>query len=104
MAIISINPATGQRLKTFEPLSSAHTEEKLERASRNISDFPQSGIRCAAEKMNRAAEILENEDESLAHLITTEMGKTLRSAVDEVAKCSWTCRYFAANAERFLAD
>jgi succinate-semialdehyde dehydrogenase/glutarate-semialdehyde dehydrogenase len=54
--------------------------------------------------MMRAAEILESEKDSLAHLMTLEMGKTLRSAVDEAVKCAWVCRYYAENAERFLAD
>jgi succinate-semialdehyde dehydrogenase/glutarate-semialdehyde dehydrogenase len=54
--------------------------------------------------MNRAAEILESEKETLAKLMTTEMGKTYRSAIDEAVKCAWVCRYYAENAERFLAD
>jgi succinate-semialdehyde dehydrogenase/glutarate-semialdehyde dehydrogenase len=36
--------------------------------------------------------------------MTLEMGKTLRSAVAEASKCASGCRYYAENAERFLAD
>ena len=54
--------------------------------------------------MLRAAEILETEKETFGRLMTTEMGKTLRSAVDEAVKCASGCRYYAENAERFLAD
>ena len=54
--------------------------------------------------MRKAADILESEKEKLACLMTTEMGKTLRSAIDEVVKCAGACRYYAGNAERFLFD
>ena len=52
----------------------------------------------------RAAEILETGSEDFGRLMTVEMGKPWRAAVEEVAKCGRACRYYAENAERFLAD
>src|SRR5437667_5202277 len=104
MAIASINPATGQVLKTFEPLSDAQIEKKLQLAADTFSKFRKLSFSERARTMARAGEILEAEKEALGRLMTTEMGKTLKSAVAEAAKCAWVCRYYAENAERFLAD
>jgi succinate-semialdehyde dehydrogenase/glutarate-semialdehyde dehydrogenase len=54
--------------------------------------------------MLRAAEILDGEKEIFGRLMTAEMGKPLRAAVEEAAKCAWVCRYYSEHAERFLAD
>jgi succinate-semialdehyde dehydrogenase/glutarate-semialdehyde dehydrogenase len=54
--------------------------------------------------MMRAAEILEKEKDECARLMTLEMGKPLKAAVAEALKCATGCRYYAENAERFLAD
>ena len=104
MAIASINPATGQVLKTFEPLSDAQIEKKLQLAADTFSKFRKLSFSERARMMARAGEILEVEKEALGRLMTTEMGKTLKSAVAEAAKCAWVCRYYAENAERLLAD
>ena len=104
MAIASINPATGQVLKTFEPLSDAQIGKKLQLAADTFSKFRKLSFSERARIMARAGEILEAEKEALGRLMTTEMGKTLKSAVAEAAKCAWVCRYYAENAERFLAD
>jgi len=104
MAIASINPATGQVLKTFEPLSDGQIEKKLQLAADTFSKFRKLSFSERARMMARAGEILEVEKEALGRLMTTEMGKTLKSAVAEAAKCAWVCRYYAENAERFLAD
>ena len=104
MAIASINPATGQVLKTFEPLSDAQIEKKLQLAADTFLKFRKLSFSERGRTMARAGEILEAEKEALGRLMTTEMGKTLKSAVAEAAKCAWVCRYYAENAERLLAD
>src|SRR4030088_1540033 len=104
MAIATINPATGQTLKTFEPLTDSQVDQKIARAAEVFPAFRRLPFAARARMMIKAAEILESEKESLGRLMTTEMGKTLRSAEEEAVKCAWGCRYYAEHAERFLAD
>src|SRR5713101_874763 len=104
MAIATINPATGQVIKSFDPLSSAAIEAKLQKAIETFATYRHTSFAQRAEWMLKAAAILENEKEAFAKVMTTEMGKTFRSAVDEAAKCGWVCRYYAEHAEKFLAD
>jgi succinate-semialdehyde dehydrogenase/glutarate-semialdehyde dehydrogenase len=104
MAIATINPATGQTIKTFEALTDAQVDQKIQKATETFRSFRKMSFADRGRMMNRAAEILESEKETLAKLMTTEMGKTYRSAIDEAVKCAWVCRYYAENAERFLAD
>jgi succinate-semialdehyde dehydrogenase / glutarate-semialdehyde dehydrogenase len=104
MAIATVNPATGQLVKSFEPLTSAEIESKLQKATDTFATYRNTSFAYRAERMLKAAAILEQDKEAFAKVMTTEMGKTLRSAVDEAAKCAWVCRYYAENAERFLAD
>jgi succinate-semialdehyde dehydrogenase / glutarate-semialdehyde dehydrogenase len=104
MAIATTNPATGQVIKSFEPLSAAQIEIKLQKAIDTFASYRNVPFAQRAQWMQKAATILDNEKETFGKVMTTEMGKTLRSAVDEAAKCAWVCRYYAENAERFLAD
>src|SRR5580700_152604 len=104
MAIATINPATGQLVRSFEPLTSPQIEAKLQLAAATFPAFRKLSFAERAVMMNKAAGILESDKEELGRLMTLEMGKTFRSAVDEAVKCAWACRYYADNAERFLAD
>jgi succinate-semialdehyde dehydrogenase/glutarate-semialdehyde dehydrogenase len=104
MAIASINPATGQLVRSFEPLSQEEIEAKLRLAAETFPKFRKLTFADRAKMMSKAADILEGEKEELARLMTLEMGKTYRSAMDEAVKCATGCRYYAANAEKFLAD
>jgi succinate-semialdehyde dehydrogenase/glutarate-semialdehyde dehydrogenase len=104
MAIATINPATGETLRIFEPLSDSQIELKIARAAQTFTSFSLLSFAQRGQMMSKAADLLEAEKKELAQLMTTEMGKTFRSAVDEAVKCAWACRYYAENAERFLAD
>src|SRR5262252_3065590 len=104
MAIATVNPATGELVQSFEPLSQAVIEAKLQRAVDAFLTYRNIPFSQRAQWMLMAAAILENEKETFGKVMTTEMGKTLRSAVDEAVKCAWVCRYYAENAEKFLAD
>jgi len=102
--IASINPATGETLATFTPLSGTQIEEKLELAMRAFRSWRGSSFPVRAALMERVAAILEADKDSLGRLITLEMGKPVRAAKEEVLKCAWACRYYAGNAEKFLRD
>jgi succinate-semialdehyde dehydrogenase/glutarate-semialdehyde dehydrogenase len=104
MAIATINPATGETIKTFEALTDAQVDQKIARAAEVFPAFHKLSFAQRATWMLKASDILEAEKDSLGRLMTLEMGKTFRSAVDEAVKCAWACRYYAENAERFLAD
>src|SRR5689334_17697986 len=104
MAIASINPATGELLRSFEPLSDSQIEAKIQTAAATFLKFRKLTFADRGRMMTHAANILEDEKEALGRLMTTEMGKTLSSAIAEAAKCATACRYYADNAEQFLAD
>jgi succinate-semialdehyde dehydrogenase/glutarate-semialdehyde dehydrogenase len=104
MAIATINPATGQVVRTFESLTDAQIEERVERAARTFVEYRNVPFGERARKMHKVAAILEDDKEALGRLMTLEMGKPLKAAVAEAAKCATACRYYAEHAEHFLAD
>jgi succinate-semialdehyde dehydrogenase / glutarate-semialdehyde dehydrogenase len=104
MPIATINPATGETLKSFTALNDREIESKLKRAADTFAIYRRLPFAERAQWMHRAADHLEAEKEECARVMTTEMGKPFRAAVDETVKCAWACRYYAENAERFLAD
>jgi succinate-semialdehyde dehydrogenase / glutarate-semialdehyde dehydrogenase len=104
MAIATINPATGETVKTFAPISSAEVDAKIDAAHQAFHKLRRTSFADRAAKMRKAADMLEAEKDRWARIMTLEMGKTLKSAGDEALKCAWACRYYADNAEKLLAD
>ena len=104
MPIATINPATGKTIQEFTPLTSAEIEAKIAQAASAFTRQKQTTFAERAARLSHAGEIFRAEKQSIAGTMTLEVGKTLKASVAEVEKCADACRYYAENAERFLAD
>src|SRR5690348_345614 len=104
VAIATINPATGESGKTYGEMSEADVERCPAAAAAVHQSYRLTTFAERAGWMRAAASILDSEQDQIAAMMTTEMGKTLAAAKQEVAKCATACRYYAEHAEQFLAD
>jgi succinate-semialdehyde dehydrogenase/glutarate-semialdehyde dehydrogenase len=104
MAIATINPATGELLKSFEPLNDAEIATKLDVAQQTFTQYSKTNFESRSLWMQSCADILEQEKTKFAELMTLEMGKPFKAALSEIEKCALVCRYYAENAAGFLAD
>jgi succinate-semialdehyde dehydrogenase/glutarate-semialdehyde dehydrogenase len=104
MGIATINPATGEVVQTFQPLTAEQIESKLQLAVSAFRAERKTPFAERAKRMMKAAEILERDRERFGRLMTLEMGKPLKAAIAEAVKCATACRYYAEHAEKLLAD
>src|SRR5690606_25207313 len=104
MAMESVNPATGQVIATFEELTDAELDARLERAEAAFRRYRETTYAQRAERLARLADLLEGRAEELGRLMTEEMGKPIGAAVAEAKKCALACRYYVEHGEEHLAD
>ncbi|MFH8291755.1 NADP-dependent succinic semialdehyde dehydrogenase [Streptomyces sp. NPDC018059] len=104
MPIATVNPATGETLETFEPIAPAEIERRLAAAHAAYGHHRTTSFGERSRLLRRAAELLEEDTESIARTMTTEMGKPIKAARAEAAKCVKAMRWYADHAEGLLAD
>jgi succinate-semialdehyde dehydrogenase/glutarate-semialdehyde dehydrogenase len=98
-----VNPATGETVAEFEEHSVDEVERRMALARSAFVPWAHRPVTERAAVLARASELLDAEQDRFARLMTLEMGKTLRSARDEAAKCALACRYYATQAPALLA-
>ena len=103
MALASINPATGETVAEFEEHSVDEVERRIGASVEAFKAWSARPVTERADVLESLAGLLEAEQDTLARLMTLEMGKTLRAARDEVAKCALGCRYYAEHAALMVA-
>ncbi|MDP5181951.1 NADP-dependent succinic semialdehyde dehydrogenase [Blastococcus sp. BMG 814] len=102
MAIATINPATGETLKTYEPLTDEALEDRIARAAQAFARYRLTTPQQRAGWLTAAADVLDADTDGVAELMTTEMGKTLASAKAEVGKCAKALRWYAEHGPALL--
>ncbi|HEX7322861.1 MAG TPA: NADP-dependent succinic semialdehyde dehydrogenase [Mycobacterium sp.] len=100
----TINPATGETVKTFTPATSEQIDAAIGRAAARFADYRRTSFAQRSRWMHATADLLEAEVDSVAAMMTCEMGKTLASAKAEARKCVTGFRFYADHAETLLAD
>src|SRR5256714_5141696 len=104
MAIASINPATGEKLKEFKAHNDAEIEKRLKRAEHAFQQHRRESFPKRAQLLVSVATLLEREKKDLARTMTLEMGKLFRGSVEEIEKCARGCRYYAEHGQKFLTE
>lgn len=98
----SINPKNNQPLKEYTPLKDEEVTTFIKKADQAFHNWRKTKFKERSQILNQTANVLEEQKEELALLITNEMGKPLAESKSEIEKCAWVCRYYAENAENFL--
>ena len=102
--LTSVNPATTESIATYNQHTDLEIDRKLDQVSRAYHAYRKTTFNARAQLLRRVADLLELRKQDYAELCTLEMGKTLSSAIAEVEKCAWVCRYYAQHGEAMLAD
>lgn len=104
MSIKSINPYNQSVLNEFEEYSNLKLEYAMDLAQNTFSHWKGTSFAERSRLMHTLANLLEERIESLARIISLEMGKIILESRAEILKCAWVCRYYAEHAEQFLSD
>lgn len=100
----SINPYDQSIIEEFPLIDSVTLRRKLELSAKAFDGWRKESFSARAQRMNKLAELLRQNREAFARVISLEMGKVFYEALPEIDRCANTCEFYAQNAEQFLKD
>ena len=104
MKFYSVNPYNGEQVGEYQALSDKELDQKLNKSGEAFKEWSQKPLSHRTGLITKAGQILKENLEEYAQMITSEMGKPISESRAEVNKCAWVCDYYAENAEAFLAS
>jgi len=104
MTLQSIDPASGKEMRTYPELSSDAIARCIAHAGQAQQAWRQTALREHTAKMEKLSGVLRSHAAEYSRLMALEMGKPVRDGRQEIEKCAWLCRHYAAQAESMLAS
>lgn len=99
-----INPATGDTIGTVPKMGAAETRRAIEAADKALPDWRALTAKERAGKLRRWFELMLENQEDLARLMTLEQGKPLAEARSEIVYAASFIEWFAEEAKRIYGD
>lgn len=102
MEFYSVNPYNGEQVGKYQTISVDELDEKLRKSAEAFKTWSRKPLSYRTALIKKAGQVLRDNLEEYAQMITAEMGKPISESRAEVNKCAWVCDYYAENAENFL--
>src|SRR3990172_179116 len=103
MTIEVINPATGEKVRSYKEMTSREVDEIIRMSHEAFIEWRRKSFKHRANFIQKAAGVLRNNVQKYAELMAVEMGKPVKDGRAEIEKCARVCEYYAENAEKILA-
>lgn len=104
MEFKSYNPYNGDQVGVYTALTPEALDEKLNNSKLAFKAWRNLPLSERCSLLIKAGQVLRDNTEEYAQMITLEMGKPITESRSEVTKCAWVCDYYAENAAEFLAN
>lgn len=102
MPLETINPDTGELVKSFNEMTKKEVDDIIDHAHEAFLSWREISFADRSKLMMNASDVLKEQKEEYGKILTLEMGKPIKQAISEVEKCAWVCEYYAENAEKIL--
>jgi len=101
--ISTVNPSTGEEIKTFSAIDKNQVFDLVGKAKRAYPEWKKNYEKRRSYIYNLVDYLKKNKTE-LATVATSEMGKPLKESIGEIEKCAWALEFYADHGDSFLSD
>ncbi|MFV8441769.1 NAD-dependent succinate-semialdehyde dehydrogenase [Flavobacterium sp. LB2P44] len=104
MAIQTVNPNTNKVERTFDEMTDEVVDLLIAQSAETFVTWKEKNYESRAQILHKVASLMREKKESLAKIITQEMGKLIAQAESEILLSAAIFDYYATHAAKFLED